>query len=154
MQRLAIALGSVLVLAGEPATAADPEPARAPTVADLLDGGARQLDGAAFKAALTGKTLKGTTDLGADWEGSFDADGTLNGTSYNAIGGSMWTRGKVMAFYGPYQIADDGRVCYQLQWSPGTGRSKACLLAFELKGDYYVAADAEPATRVFKRSRR
>ena len=91
---------------------------------------------------------------GAEVEGSFDSDGTHNGTSYNAIGGHMWSRGKVMAFYGPYQVSEDGKVCYQLQWSPGTGRLNACMVAFEARGEYYVAANTESTTRVFKRSSR
>ena len=152
MKSIASTLAVALSLGFVQAMAADPEPVRAPTVSDLLENGGKQLDGAAFRAAFVGKTMKGTTPAGAQWEGSFDTDGTHNGTSYNAIGGSMWSRGKVMAFYGPYQVADDGKVCYQLRWSPGTGQLNACMVAFAWRGEYYIAADAEPNTLVFKRA--
>ena|SRR5687767_2178740 len=154
MQRLAIVSSLALLILGGVANAVDPLPDRAPTVGDVLAAGGKQLDGAAFRAAFVGKTMKGMTLAGAQWEGSFDSDGTLNGTSYNAIGGHMWTRGKVMAFYGPYQVAEGGQVCYQLQWSPGTGRSNSCIFAFEWRGEHYVAMDGELETRVSKRSPR
>jgi hypothetical protein len=152
MKPIPMALGIALSLGSGSPGAADPEPVRAQTVGDLLESGGKQLDGAAFRAAFVGKTMKGTTAAGAQWEGSFDADGTHNGTSYNAIGGHMWSRGKVMAFYGPYQVADDGKVCYQLRWSPGTGQLNACIVAFEWRGEHYIAPNAEPGTFVFKRS--
>ena len=121
------------------------------TVSQLVEAGASRLDAAAFKAAFVGKYLGGYNAAGAEWKGTFEAEGRYLGTSYNMIGGSLWARGRVLSFYGPWTVDEQGKVCYSLRFSPGTGQRDDCIIAFELKGELYVAGDAGPDTPAFVR---
>ena len=121
------------------------------TVGEILEKGARRLDGSAFREAFVGKYTVGYNAAGAEWKGTFAADGRYTGTSHNLIGGSLWARGKVLAFYGPWTVDQEGTVCFQLRFSPGTGQRDGCIVTFSWNDELYAAEDAHPATAVFLR---
>lgn len=102
---------------------------------ELLDKGAKRLDGAEVKALLAGATVRGTT-IG----GQLDSETTL--ADDGKMSGRFWGGHPEMPphFRGTWHVNDQGHQCFEgIADARGIGQFKGCSRWYSLNDAYYIS---------------
>jgi hypothetical protein len=141
LNRIRIASAALLLLGASMAIAQEPK-----TLGELLDKGAKRLDGVELKALIPGATTKGTTIGGRlDVETSYASDGTARGR--------FWGGHPEMPplFHGTWNINEQGQMCIDFMAAERSiGRMKGCGWWYSLNGVYYITGGSDDRNGVVR----